>query len=65
MCNKAVNNYPHVLQIVFECYKTQKMCHKTIDTDPSTMKVVPECFITQEMCDEAINRFCLFVFLLD
>ena len=54
-----------MLQIVFECYKTQKMCHKTIDTDPSTMKVVPECFITQEMCDEAINRFCLFVFLLD
>ena len=41
------------------------MCHKTVDTDPSTMKVVPECFITQEMCDEAINRFCLFVFLLD
>ena len=26
MCNKAVGNYPHTLEFVPECYKTQKMC---------------------------------------
>ena len=39
MCNKAVDNYPHVLQIVCECCKTEKMCDKTVGTDPSTIKV--------------------------
>ena len=24
MCNKAVDNYPHALEFVPECYKTQK-----------------------------------------
>ena len=24
MCNKAVENYPHALEFVPECYKTQK-----------------------------------------
>ena len=26
MCNKAVENYPHALEFVPECYKTHKMC---------------------------------------
>ena len=31
MCNKTVNNYPHVLEFIFECYKTQKLCDKTMN----------------------------------
>ena len=38
MCNKAVDNYPHALEIVPECYKTQNMCVKAVDTCPSTIK---------------------------
>ena len=57
MCNKAVDNYPHALEFVPECYKTQKMCHnKTVDAYPFTIKFIPECFMTQEMCDKAVNR---------
>ena len=31
MCNKAVNNYPHALEFVPVCYKTQKMCDKAVN----------------------------------
>ena len=48
MCNKAVDNYPHALEFVPECYKTQKMCDKAVNTYPSTIKFVPECFMTQK-----------------
>ena len=34
MYNKAVDNYPHVLRIVPNCFRTQKMCNKAVDTDP-------------------------------
>ena len=47
MCNKAVDNYPHALEFVTECYKTQNMCDKAVDTYPSTTKFVPEFHKTQ------------------
>ena len=28
MCHKTVEIYPHALEFVPECYKTQKVCHK-------------------------------------
>ena len=28
MCNKVVDNYPHTLEFVTECYKTQKCVMK-------------------------------------
>ena len=31
MCNKAVGNYPHVLEFVPECFKTQVMCNKAVN----------------------------------
>ena len=31
MCNKADDNYPHALEFVLECYKTQKICDKPFD----------------------------------
>ena len=42
MCNKAVQNYPHALEFVPECYKTQNMCDKAVNTYPFTIKFVPE-----------------------
>ena len=45
MCNKAVDNYPHMLEFVLEFYKTQEMCDKVVDIYPSTIKFVPECFM--------------------
>ena len=56
MCNKAVDNHPHVLEFVPECYMTQKMCDKAANTYPSKLKFVHECFMTQEMRDKAVNR---------
>ena len=41
--NEAVNNYPHVLEVVPERYKAQKMCDKAVDTYPFTIKFVTEC----------------------
>ena len=38
MCNKAVDNYPHALEFVSECYKTRKMCDKVVNNYPSTVK---------------------------
>ena len=30
MCNKAVDNYPHALEFVPECYKTKKFVIKLL-----------------------------------
>ena len=51
-CFKAVDNYPHALEFIFECYKTQKICEKSVDIHPTTIKYVLECYKTQEMCYE-------------
>ena len=65
MCNNAVDNYPHALEFVSECYKTQKMRDKAIDTHPytSATQFVPECYKTQEMCYKAVNRWFLYLIL--
>ena len=60
MCNKAVDTYPHALQVVPEWFKTQKMCDKAVNTYPSTIKFVPECFMTQKMCDKAVHTCFLY-----
>ena len=45
MC-EVVKNYPHALEFVPKCYKTQKIniCDKAVYTYPSTIKFVPECY---------------------
>ena len=61
MCNKIVDNCPHALEFVPECYKTQKMCDKAVDTHPSTIQFVPE-----EMCYKCVtivHRFFLYFIL--
>ena len=61
--NKAVDKYPHALEVVPECYKTHKMCDKAANTYPPTIKFVPKCFLTQEMCNKAVSR-CFLYFTL-
>ena len=63
MCNKAVDNYPHALEFVPECYKTQNICDKAVDTYPSTTQFVPECQKTQEMSNKAVIRCFLYLIL--
>ena len=36
MCNKAVDNCPHALEFIPECYKTKEMCDKAFN----------KCFLT-------------------
>ena len=64
MCNKAVDNYPHALEFVPDCYMTQEVCDKAVDTYPSTIKFVSECYKTQEMCDRAVHRCFFLSFIL-
>ena len=63
MCNKAVDNYPHALAFVSECYKTKKMCDIAADSYLSKVQLVPECYKTQEMCYQAVNRCLLYLIL--
>ena len=42
MFNKAIDNYPHALEFVPECFMTLKMCDKAVDTYPSTIKFIVE-----------------------
>ena len=56
MRSKAVDNYPHALELVPEYYKTQKMCDKAVDTYTSTIRFVPACFMAQKMYHKSVNR---------
>ena len=40
MCDKAVDNYPHVLKLDPDCYGAQKMCDKAIKIHSSTIQFV-------------------------
>ena len=63
MCDKAVGNYPHALEFVLQCYKTQKMGDKAVDTYPSIIEYVADQFITQKMCDKAANSCILYLII--
>ena len=63
MCNKAVDNYPHALEFVSECYKTKKVCDIAADSYLSKIQLVPECYKTQEMCYQEVNRCLLYLIL--
>ena len=60
--DKSVDNYLHALEIVPECYETQKCVTKLpVNTFSSTIEYIPDQFKTQEICDKALDK-CLFVF---
>ena len=44
LCNKAVDDYAHVLGSVPDCYKIQKMCNKAASTFPFIIKFAPDRF---------------------
>ena len=64
MCIKEVNNYPHALEFISKCYKTQKMCDKAVSTYTPTIRFVHEWLMTQEVCHKAVKR-CFFLVVLD
>ena len=59
MCDKAVDNYPHALKFLPDCFIAQKMCDKAVNTYHSTIQFVPNCYKTQEMCDKAFQNYIL------
>ena len=61
ICDKAVDNYPHILEFVPDCFPIQKMCDKALSTYPSSMQFASECYKTQEMFGKAVD-ICPFVF---
>ena len=48
MCNKAVDNYPHALEFVPECFMAQEIWDKAVNTHSSTTEFIPECYKTQK-----------------
>ena len=54
MCDKVVDNYPHALKFVPDCYMTQNMC---------TRQFVLEYYKNQIRCDKAVNRYFLYLLL--
>ena len=62
-CMIRLNNYPHALRFVLDCYMTEKNCDKAVNCHTSTVKYVPGCYETQEMRDKAVNR-CFFYLIL-
>ena len=63
MRNKAVDNYPDVLEFASEYYESQKMCDKTVNTHTSTIQFLPEYYKTQEICYKAVHRCVLYLIL--
>ena len=64
MCNQAVDNYAHTLELIPDCNKTQKMCNKLIllflqcnsflsnirlKRCVSTLKYLPDWFVRSTM----------------
>ena len=43
MCDKAVENYPHALKFVPDCYLIQKMFDEAVKTYHHTTQFVPDC----------------------
>ena len=67
MCDKVVHNYPHALNVVPDCYITQKMFDKVVNTYHTTIKLAPECYKAREMRGKVVNRcfLHLIMFLID
>ena len=51
MFTESVNKYPHALEFIPECYKTERMCNKAVNTHPSAIKYIPKCYKAQGVCN--------------
>ena len=56
ICDKAADNYPHVLKFALYSSETQTMC------DKAAIKFVPKCYKTQEMYGKTVNRCFLYLY---
>ena len=61
MCDKAVDNYPHALEFVPDCYKTQKcVINYTISYHAFTiLKNIPE-IVRSYLVQNYLKTFCIF-----
>ena len=57
MDNKVVDNYPHALEFVPDCFKTQKTCNKTVDTYPFEIQYFLDRYKIHKMCVKAVDAF--------
>ena len=55
MCNKTVDNYPHTLTFVLNCYITQNMCHEAVDGCLAALKFISDWFVTSKMYEKSDN----------
>ena len=61
MLNKAVDNYPHVLEFVPECFMTKKMCDKAVNTYPSAnIFFLNALWLKKCVIKQLINAFFVF-----
>ena len=56
MCNKAVDNYPHALEFVPECFTTQEMCDEVFNKSFLAFFYILGRYKTQQMCDRIISN---------
>ena len=56
MCNKAVDNYPHALEFVPECFTTQGMCDEVFNKSFLAFFYILGRYKTQQMCDRIISN---------
>ena len=59
MSNKAADNYPHALEFVSGCYKTQKTCDQAVDTHSSTINL----FLNATRLKKCVIKQFIYVFL--
>ena len=66
MFDKFVDDYPHALKFVPDCYITQNVCNNAFNTYNSKIWFVPAWYKTQEMLNKAVDRcFPAFIYILD
>ena len=60
MCNKAIENYPHALEYVPECYTTKEMCHRVVHRCFFVFDSLPDKCKTRDICNLAVSFYFLF-----
>ena len=60
ICEKIVNDYPHVKDSLPNCYMSQEMYEKSVNTCPYTLQFVVDWYKTQKMCEKAVDTCHIF-----
>ena len=63
MCGKVVDNYPHTLIFVPDCYITQKLCDKAVNTYHFTIQIVLQIQYIAIRLKKCVIKLLIDVFL--